>query len=205
MYINEIAFHKGIRNEEPNKYLAKTIIETSNKEAIKEISSYLNDKNKSIASDCIAVLYHVGYEKPELIAYLYDDFYSYFRSKNNRMVWGAMIAISTIAKVEPHTVYRDRDKVISLIKDGSVITQVWGVYTLINLCNVKEYNKELIDVLLDVLDKTRDIDFAKRAISIHAVISTESQDRFNSILMKRVTDLSKSAQIKVKKLIDTSN
>lgn len=200
-YISQIAFHKGIRNEEPNKLLAQIIVNTENKDAIKEISSFLKDTNKSIASDCIAVLYHVGYEKPELISELYSEFLSFLNSKNNRMVWGAMIAISTIAKVQPKKVYKDKDLILSYIEKGTVITQVWGVYTLVNLCNVEEYRNTLLHSLLEILDQTRDIDFAKRSEAIKPIISTEYEGKFNAILEKHISSLSKSAQNKVHKLL----
>ncbi len=49
------------------KNLAKYFAETNNDEGIKEMVSYLNDKNKSISSDCIKALYETAYIKPELI------------------------------------------------------------------------------------------------------------------------------------------
>lgn len=200
-YINQIAYHKGIRNEEPNKLLAQLIVETENKDAIREISTYLKDTNKSIASDCIAVLYHVGYEKPELISDLYNEFKSLLTSKNNRMVWGAMIAISTIAKVEPNTVYKDKDLILSYISKGTVITQVWAVYALVNLCNVEEYRSELLMPLLEILDQTRDIDFAKRSETIKPIVNLKYESKFKTILEKHISSLSKSAQNKVHKLL----
>jgi hypothetical protein len=43
------------------------VIETKNKEGIKEIVDGLNDKNEKIASDCRKVLYEAGEPKPEII------------------------------------------------------------------------------------------------------------------------------------------
>ena len=97
MAIEKIAYHLGQRDEQPNKDLAAELAASEDKVGIAEIARFLSDKNPSIASDCIAVLYHVGYIKPELITIFVNDFFDLLESKHNRMVWGAMIALSTIA------------------------------------------------------------------------------------------------------------
>ena len=99
-YVKEIAYHKNIRNEIPNQELAKKLVESNNAEGIKEIAQYLWDKNRSITSDCIKVLYEIGYINPGLIGDYVDDFLKLLESKINRMVWGGMIALSTIAELK---------------------------------------------------------------------------------------------------------
>ncbi len=54
------------------------------------------------------VLYEIGYLTPELIADYADDFLKLLRSKNNRMVWGGMIALATIAETKPREIWKNK-------------------------------------------------------------------------------------------------
>ena len=73
-WINKIAFYRNIRNEVPNQELARELANTNNTTGREEISNYLFDKNTSVASDCLKVLYEIGYIKPELIEAYADTF-----------------------------------------------------------------------------------------------------------------------------------
>ena len=62
--LNKIAFYQNRRDEVPNQQFAKELAETENKAGIKEIAKNLKHKNKSVQSDCLKVLYEIGYLKP---------------------------------------------------------------------------------------------------------------------------------------------
>jgi hypothetical protein len=66
--LNKNSYFQNRRDEVPNKELAKTLAETENRAGIAELVTNLKHKNKSVQSDCLAVLYHIGYVKPHLIA-----------------------------------------------------------------------------------------------------------------------------------------
>jgi ribosomal protein S17E len=199
-YINRIAYNLGIRDEEPNKALAAELAEKEDQEGIAEVAGYLKDKNKSVASDCMAVLYHIGYTKPELIEQYKESFVSLLSSKNNRMVWGAMIALSGIAKVNSEYVYGQRGLITEKIETGTVITNVWGVYTLIDLAENGWY-VELKDQLFELQEKCRNMDFAKRAESMIKVIADEDMENYINLLKNRLPELSKGGQKRVNKLL----
>jgi hypothetical protein len=199
-YINRIAYNLGIRDEEPNKALAAELAEKEDQEGIAEVAGYLKDKNKSVASDCMAVLYHIGYKKPELIEPYKETFVSLLNSKNNRMVWGAMIALSGIAKINSEYVYGKRDLITKMIETGTVITNVWGVYTLIALAENGWYG-ELKNQLFELQKKCRNVDFAKRAESMIKVMADEDMENYIDILKNRLPELSKGGQKRVNKLL----
>jgi hypothetical protein len=199
-YINRIAYNLGIRDEEPNKALAAELAEKQDQAGIEEVAGYLQDKNKSVASDCMAVLYHIGYKKPELIEPYKETFVSLLNSKNNRMVWGAMIALSGIAKINSEYVYGKRDLITKMIETGTVITNVWGVYTLIALAENGWYG-ELKNQLFELQKKCRNVDFAKRAESMIKVMADEDMENYIDILKNRLPELSKGGQKRVNKLL----
>ncbi len=192
-YINKIAYNLGIRNEVPNQELAKELAEEKNIEGIREIAGYLHDKNKSIQSDCLKVLYEIGYIKPDLIADYLDEFIEFLNSKNNRMVWGSMIAIAAISNVNPDGVIKEKKLILEKIETGSLITNIHGVNAIINIskCNEKYY-KELRDNLFSLQAECRSIDFPKRAELMLEVIKDEDLDKFIQILENKKSILSSS-------------
>jgi hypothetical protein len=201
-YIEKIAYHLGQRDEEPNKELAALLAEEKNRAGIEEIAGYLHDKNKSIQSDCIAVLYHIGYISPELITKYAATFIDLLDSKNNRMVWGAMIALATIAELVPEEIWPHRANIMGLIETGTVITNVWGVKTLINLSKAGDaYYGALIDDLLRLQKECRHVDFAKRAEDMEPAIRAGEREAYRKILEARKAKLSKSAQSRLGKVI----
>lgn len=206
-YINKIAFNLGIRGEQPNKDLAKELYNSKDKKGISEIAEYLFDKNKSISSDCIAVLYHVGYLDPELISEYVDVFIQLLSSKINRMVWGCMIALSTIASIESKKIYKEIDMIIDTIKNGTLITEVWGIVVLTKLSIAsKDYKSELFPILCDYLKKCRAIDFSKRLEAILPVISEiNDKETIERIITSKKSELSDSQNKKLQTILKKYN
>ena len=97
----KLASARGIKGDVPNQQLARDLAAGNNRAAIRELVENLSNSNKAIQSDCIKVLYEVGYIEPELIAEHISDFVELLSSKNNRLIWGGMIALSTIAHLKP--------------------------------------------------------------------------------------------------------
>ena len=201
-YIEKIAFHLKRRDEVPNQELAALLASEENKTGIKEIASYLNDKNKSIASDCLKVLYEIGYLSPHLIKNYAEIFISLLENKNNRMVWGSMIALANISELVPDQIWPHRELILELIETGTVITSVWGVNVLIGLSksNQKCYSLLKVD-LLRLQEECRDVDFAKRAELMWKVFKPEEILEYKKILETRLPDLSTSAQKRLSRVI----
>ena len=66
--INRLATTLGRRDDVPNRELARELAETKAVEDIRELVANLQNRDRKIQSDCIKVLYEVGYIAPELIA-----------------------------------------------------------------------------------------------------------------------------------------
>lgn len=196
-WIDKIAFYRGIRNETPNKELAEELAATENREGIREISTYIYDKSKSVSSDCLSVLYTIGYTKPELIADYLDDFLSLLGSKNNRMVWGSMIALATIARLKADSLFEKLDLLLHTMKTGTLITEVWGIKALVNISlDNKKYKSRILPVLFEYLEECRPIDFAARMETVSPLIkSPEEYEIIDRIAEMKSAELSDS-QIK---------
>ena len=127
--MNKLSHSLGRRDEAPNQELAKELATTENKTGIQEIVEGVKSGDKKTQSDCIKVLYEVGYIKPDLIAEYVDDFLELLRNRNNRLVWGSMIALATIAEIKAQELYENRDEILRAIEKGSVITIDSGIKT----------------------------------------------------------------------------
>src|SRR6266513_422108 len=98
--LDKLATALNRRDEVPNQELAKEIVRSNDRRAVKELIENLAHKDKNIQSDCIKVLYEVGEREPALIAPYYNEFGKLLDSKNNRLVWGAMTALDSITTPE---------------------------------------------------------------------------------------------------------
>src|SRR6266545_6708403 len=95
--LNQLASSLGRRDETPNQELARDLAAKKDRKGIRELAENLWNKDKNIQADCIKVLYEVGAIEPKLIASYADDFVRCLRSRNNRLVWGGMTALTEVA------------------------------------------------------------------------------------------------------------
>ncbi|MDH5716809.1 MAG: hypothetical protein OEZ22_04110 [Spirochaetia bacterium] len=206
-WINKISFHQNVRNETPNRELAKELYITNNIDGIKEISEYLFDKNKSIASDCIAVLYEIGYKKPDLISNYLNTFLQLLESKNNRMVWGAMIAIANISTLKAKEIFKNIDIILNVMKNGTLITEVWGIKALVGISSTDDNIKnKLLATIILYLENSRPIDFSSRLEVIIPIITTEKDvKKISNIIKKKQNELNEAQKNKLKTIVNRHN
>jgi hypothetical protein len=142
------------RSDVPNQQLAKEIIHTKKADWVKDLVISLNHKNKNIQSDCIKVLYEIGLQgAPELISPYCNEFLDLLKSKNNRLVWGAMTALLTITAINPECVFNRLPEITEAVDKGSVITIDGGVGILAQLSGIKKYSSTTFPLLIEQLKK----------------------------------------------------
>jgi hypothetical protein len=142
---------QGQKGNEANIELARQISLTNNKNAVKELVENLVNKDKNIQGDCLKTLYEIGYLKPELIADYYSEFIKLLTSKNNRLVWGSMIALATITDLKHKEIFGSLNEIIEVINKGSVITIDNGVDILAKLNKYDRYFDTTDPLLIDQL------------------------------------------------------
>jgi hypothetical protein len=200
--LNKISYFQNRRDEVPNKELAKTLAETENRAGIAELVTNLKHKNKSVHSDCLAVLYHIGYVKPHLIADYVEHFLALLKSKNNRMVWGGMIALSTIAELKTKEMCANLDTIKQAIDKGTLITVVWGVKTIAKIASSnKSCKPAVVPILLSQLKKCIPRDVAMHFENSLPAIDDENKAMFLRIVEDRKKELTPSQLTRLKKAI----
>ena len=198
--LNKISYFQNRRDEIPNKELAKTLAETENRAGIAELVTNLKHKNKSVQSDCLAVLYHIGYEKPHLIADYVENFLALLKSKNNRMTWGGMIALSTIAELKTKETCANLETIKQAIDKGTLITVVWGVKTIAKLASSNNSCKpDVVPILLYQLKKCIPRDVAMHFENSLPAIDDENKGMFLRIVEDRKKELTTSQLARLKK------
>jgi hypothetical protein len=200
--LNQLASVNNIRNTEPNKELASTIIKSSDKKAIKELAENLSNKDKNIQSDCIKVLYEIGEQKPELIAEYDKEFLDLLDNKNNRLVWGAMTALDCVAAINPKGIYKHLSTILDIAEKGSVITKDHGVGILTKLAAEKQYADTALVLLLDVMKRAATNQLPKYAEDAVLVITDKYKKDFVKALSARLEDFEKETKkVRLQKVI----
>jgi hypothetical protein len=184
--LKQTAHSLGRRDEAPNEQLAKQLAARKDRAGIRELAENLNNADPALRADCLKVLYEVGYLDPELVAPYVEDFLALLASRNNRLVWGAMIALSTIAALEPKRLYARRAVVQEAMRTGSVITIDNGVKVLAAVAaQAGAYRRELFPFLLGHLRTCRPKDVPQHAASILAAVNASNKAAFIEVVEAR--------------------
>jgi hypothetical protein len=203
--LDKIAYFQNRRDEVPNQELARELAETRNRKGIREIVENLGHKNKSVRSDCLKVLYEIGYLAPELVADYCGDFLALLKSKDNRMVWGAMIALATIADLRAKEIWARVDDVIAAVENGTLITVVWGVKTLARVAAAdKRYRKKISPILFAQLRNCIARDVPLHAESMVVAIDDSNRQEFLAVLASRQKELTTAQAARLGKVMKRS-
>jgi hypothetical protein len=197
-----IAYYQNRRDEVPNQELAQELAAKKDRKGIREIAANLWNENPDVQSDCLKVLYEIGYLQPELAAPYAEDYLKLLHSRNNRLVWGAMIALSTVAHLKADVIYPRVAEIKQVMDEGSVITKDNGVRVLaLVAAQSAAYSKEIFPYLLHHLETCRPKDVPQHAEKAAIAVNTRNRKQFIAVLEKRLVDLSGSQAARVQKVI----
>ncbi len=201
-FLNKLSYFQNRKDAVPDQELARELAETKNKKGIQEIAENLWNENKNIQGDCIKVLYEIGYIDPELIGNFVEDFLKLIKSKNNRLIWGGMIALSTIAKLKADELFPHFEEIKKAIENGSVITVDNGILTLSKIAFTKmEYNEKIFPYLLELLKTCRPKSVAMYSEFIFDAVNEKNKTGFIEVLNKRKKYLNPSQIKRVEKIL----
>lgn len=200
--LDKLATALSERSEVPNQLLARELVQKKDQMGIRELAENLWNKNGNIASDCIKTLYEIGYLQPELIASFVNDFLKLIKSRKNRLVWGGMLALSTIAALKPAEIFDQVELLIKVTCEGSVITVDNGVKVLATVGGCKaEYNQVIFPFLLEHFKTCRSKEVPQHAESSLTAVNKDNKKQFIDILNQRMEGLTASQAVRVKKVI----
>ena len=200
--LDKIAFYQGRQDEVPNQELAKELAAACDQIGVAEIARNLWNENPAIQADCIKVMYEIGYLAPALISGYSADFLRLLTSKNNRLVWGGMIALAAIAAECPGPILAASDRLIQAMEAGSVITVDNGVKALAQAAakNPSEA-RSVFAYLLHHLETCRAKEVPQHAESTAIAVTVENQGEFVRVLEFRLPELSETQVRRVRKVL----
>ena len=203
--MNKIAFYQNRRDEVPNQELARELAQSRSQAYIREIAEGLWNKDPNVQSDCLKVLYELGYLAPDLITAYAGDFLKLLNHRNNRMVWGGMIALSTVADLKAAEIFPHVDEIVQVMKKGSVITMDNGIKVLALVASQKdEYRQAIFPYLLAHLKTCRPKEVPQHAEKSLPAVSADNKSDFIGVLEKRLEDMTASQTARLKKIIRTA-
>lgn len=204
--LHRLACFQNRRDEIPNQELAHDLAENKDKAGIHEIAENLWNKDKNIRADCIKVLYEIGYIEPQLIAPYAEDFIKLVKSKENRLVWGAMIALAAAAKSNPEVIFKNLNVIQKARETGSVITVDNAISVLAETASASpQYNAVIFPDLMQHLETCRPKEVPQHAERTLPAVTPDNKTQFIQTLEKRIPDLSEGGLVRVEKLIRIAN
>lgn len=200
--IERLACQLGRNDEAPNIELAEFLCQQNDFAGVREIVDGCMGKDKAIVNDCIKVLYEIGARKPELIVDYTTDFIKFLRSKNNRLVWGSMSALSEIVEITPKPIYTELATVIAAYEEGSVITVDKSISVFAGLCKSNDaYSNTILPLLLNHLQICKPKEVAQHAERMSVCFNNKNAVDFISVLEIRKPNLTLSGQTRIDKLL----
>jgi hypothetical protein len=202
--LSKLASAQDRRDEQPNKDLGRQLVENHDIAGIQAVAENLWNEDKRVRTDCLSVLEQVGLLESELIEDYVADFLELVFSKDNRLVWAAMINLALVADRKPHEVFERFRDLTNVIEKGSVITKDNGIKTLARVASTsKEHQEVIIPYLMEQLRTCRPKSVPQYAESIRCTIYLDTRDQYLSILNDRFDALSAAQQRRVNKLLST--
>lgn len=200
--IDKLASALGRRDEVPNQEFAIQIVKSNDHNAVNELIINLSNKNKDIQNDCIKVLYEVGEQLPSLIAEHVKVFADLLASKNNRLQWGGMTALSTITIHSPEKVVELLPEILKAADSGSVITKDQAVAILIKLGSISKYAEDAFTLLIEQLKNSPTNQLPMYAENAKPIVNAKNKEVFITTLSARLNEIDKESKRKrVEKVI----
>ena len=200
--LEKLAYSLGRNDEEPNIELAEELAKTKNKKGIKEIVDGLHNPKEQIANDCIKVLYEIAEIRPELISEYVGNLIQLLRSRNNRLVWGSMTALSKIVSLNAEEAYQNLNTILKAYEKGSQITIDNSISVFAELVRAdKKYEKKVFPIIIEHLEKCRPKDVGQHAERAFVCINKNNFQKYKETLLKRRESLTDAQKKRVDKLL----
>lgn len=198
--LNKLSSALGRRDELPNQELARELARKRDKRGIQEIVENLG--NTKLQNDCIKVLFEIGEIEPSLISGYVSEFVRLLSSRNNRLVWGGMTALATIADIRAKDIVAHLGAILNAFDKGSVITVDSGVRVLARAASAKaEYNKKIFPYLIEHLESCRTKEIPQHSESTLPAVTRSNKTKFIATLNARFELLTPPQRVRVKKVI----
>lgn len=201
---SQLAFSLNRRDEVPNVELGKKLARTKNAEGVAALVALLDDRHA--AADAIKALYECGEDAPQLLAPYASHFSRLLAHKNNRLVWGAMTALSRLARADADAVWPYWLNIADAFETGSVITRDHAIMVGAALAGSTPARQRSLGPWLVAIFRTgRPKDVAQWAQSILPVLQGKTLTEGIAQVEKHLPGMAASTRKKTERLLKSLN
>lgn len=196
--------NKTRRDEQANLALALQLAQQPQKEAVCQLVRLLDSSEPALQIDAIKVLYELGQRDPQQIAPYYKEFLALLKSKNNRLVWGGMIALGCVAPLDADVLFSASSELVKHLHAGTTITKDHAVLALAGIAQGQPaYARVILPQIFEHLRTCRPSSLAQHAEKTALAVNQEFTAEFVHLLQARLPDLTPAQAHRVQNLIDT--
>lgn len=194
---DQLVFAQNRNDQEPNKRVAKQIVDAGDEKEVKELVSFIETRPKQRAqSDAILALAYIGDQAPHLLAGEVDFLIDQLKSSINRVIFGSMIGLSHIAHLKKETLYDSLPQIIDAMDSGTVVTRDYGYRIMITLYQEDTLRNDLFLLIQEQLMKAPSNQLGQYAERLMAVLNKSHLKPLIETLEGRKEDISNEHHIK---------
>lgn len=136
------------RDEQPNIDLAEAIVDAADTEAVDQLADILISGKKPARQDAIKTMYEIGTRNPAMITPHASLFLDLAQGSNNRMIWGAIMALYQIAELEPAFLTKNLGTILQAADASSVIAKDHAIKLILALTKQPGFHDEGIAIAI---------------------------------------------------------
>lgn len=150
--LDRLACALGRGDEEPNIALARELAASGDAAEIAALADALATAPRPVRHDAIKALYELGALRPDLIRPHAAAFLAAMNGADNRLVWGALAALDSIAASDPALIAGHLPQILAAAERGSVIAKDKAVSMLATLAALPGASPEAWPALLAIVE-----------------------------------------------------
>lgn len=186
--LSQLANALGRNDEQPNIALAERLAASGDAAAMAELAEAILSGPQAVRNDAIKTLYEVGERNPTLLAPHSGALFEALKSRNNRLIWGALTAIDTIAAERSAEIAKRLPEILAAAAKSSVIARDKTVSILVKLAEAGHQAKTL-PILLDTLRTAPVNQLPAYTEAVGPLIGRDEIDEFRAILQTRLRSI----------------
>ena len=195
--IDRFSSTQGRRDQGPNRSFAKELAISRDGTSVKKIADLLAaGQGRKLENDMLLCLASLSELAPDLLKPHAGLLIGFLNSKNNRAIWGAMIALSNIAPIIRPLLYKNLPLILDAMDKGTVVTRDHGFVILLHLYEDINYQDDAFGLISEQLNSAPDNQLGQYAEKFIKIASTMHIATALEILENRSRELEKPSHKK---------
>ena len=194
---DKLAFALNRNDQEPNKLVAKWIVDSGDKKHLNELVSFIESKPKDRAqADAVLAMTYVGETLPELLEDQVDFLIKQLSSSINRVIFGSMIGLAHIAHLHEEKLFDALPEIIDAMDGGTVVTRDHGYRIMVTLYGNAKFQEDMFLLIQEQLMKAPSNQLGQYTERLLDVLNNSHLNSLIETLEERRSDISNEYHIR---------